>query len=183
MESSDGHAKLGLLMSQPKQHPAIKHYQEIQNEDNAHYPNSSELLSIGSPFGKVFEFKKLGIHHEVLSPGRRTSYPHAESDEEEFIFVIEGTPDVWINGYLHPLKPGDGVGFPCGTGICHTFINNTKSTVRLLVVGEKNKLENKIFYPLNPERKKECKNYWWNDVPIQKFGPHDGLPDAKKTHK
>lgn len=31
------------------------------------------------------------------------------------------------------------MGFPAGTGVCHTFINNTDEEVRLLVVGEANK--------------------------------------------
>lgn len=165
-----------------QRHPYIRHYSEIQNPDQAHYPNSEELLSIGSPFSRNFDFKKLGIHHELLPPGRRTSYPHAESAEEEFIYVIEGNPDVWINGELYPLSPGDGVGFPAGTGICHTFINNSNSSVRLLVVGEKSKPENRIYYPLNPERKqdKNCKDYWWHDFPDQKMGSHDGLSDERR---
>src|SRR5476651_139707 len=114
----------------------IKNYSKIQEPDNAHYADSDELLSIGSPFGRTFGFKRLGIHHELLKPGRRTSWPHAEKTEEEFVYVIEGTPDVWLDGYLHRLAPGDGVGFAVGTGLAHTFINNTESDVRLLVVGE-----------------------------------------------
>jgi hypothetical protein len=30
----------------------IKHWQELQKPDNASYPDSSELLSIGSPLGR-----------------------------------------------------------------------------------------------------------------------------------
>lgn len=157
----------------------IKNYKEIQDEDNAHYPGSDELLSIGSPFSKKIGLKKLGIHHEVLPPGRRTSWPHAESDEEEFVYVIEGNPDVWIDGHLHRLNPGDGVGFPSGTAICHTFLNNTKMPVRLLVVGEATKKENKCFYPLHPERNKLAKEegWLWEDHPTHKMGDHNGLPD------
>ena len=62
--------------------------------------------------------------------------PHAESAEEEFVYVLEGTPDVWIDGELFRLAPGDGVGFPAGTGIAHSFLNNTDEPVRLIVVGE-----------------------------------------------
>jgi uncharacterized cupin superfamily protein len=140
-------------MSENRSRPAfIKHYSEIQEPDDAHYPGSDELLSIGSPFGRVFGLTRLGIHHELLPPGRRTSYPHAEGTEEEFVYVIEGNPDAWIDGHLHQLVPGDGVGFPAGTGICHTFINNTDQNVRLLVVGESSRPDNRIFYPLNPEQ-------------------------------
>ena len=152
----------------------IKHYKEIQRKDEAHYPGSDELLGMGSPFSKAFGLQKIGIWHMELPPGRRTSYPHAESDEEEFVYVISGNPDVWIDGVLHSLSPGDGVGFPSGTGICHTFINNTKIHVHLIVVGESNKSTNRIFYPLNPERKEDCKDCWWEDVPYNKKGNHNG---------
>ena len=78
----------------------IKHWKEIQEPDNGTYPGSQELLSIGSPFGRHFGFARLGIHHELLPPGRRTSWPHCEETEDEFIYVIEGTPDVWLDGDL-----------------------------------------------------------------------------------
>jgi hypothetical protein len=91
--------------------------------------------------------------------------------------VIEGHPDAWINGQIYRLNSGDAVGFPSGTGISHTFINNTESDARLLVVGEASKKENKIYYPLNPSRRIQCKDFWWNDVPMHQYGPHDGLPD------
>ena len=156
----------------------IKHYAEIQEEDNSHYKGSDELLSIGSPFGKKLGLTRIGVHHELLPPGRRTSWPHAESDEEEFVYVIEGTPQVWIDGNLYDLKPGDGVAFPSGTGISHTFINNTRQDVRLLVVGEANKKENKVFYPVNPERKEQARDYWWDDAPKHELGSDISLPNT-----
>ena len=89
---------------------------------------------------------------------------------------IEGNPDAWIDGYLHRLEPGDGVGFPAGTGICHTFINNTDRTVRLLVVGEASRPDNHIYYPLNPERR-PLRQDWWDDAPQRPLGPDNGLPE------
>ncbi len=156
----------------------IKHYSEIQEPDNSHYPGDEELMSIGSAFGRAFGFKRLGIHHELLPPGRRTSWPHAEKTEEEFVYVIEGTPDVWIDGNLHRLKPGDGVGFVPGTGISHTVINNTQAEVRLLVVGDTNRKDNQVVYPLHPKRNEFIKESFWTDVPKREMGPHDGLPDV-----
>ena len=122
-----------------KRPDCIRHWRELEGPDDATYPDSPERFSIGAPLGRGLRLNRLGIHHERLPPGRRTSYPHAESDEEEFIYVLEGYPEVWINGYLWKLEPGDSVGFPAGTGICHTFLNNTEQEVRLLVVGEANK--------------------------------------------
>jgi uncharacterized cupin superfamily protein len=117
-----------------------------------------------------------------LPPGRRTSYPHAESAEQEFVFVIEGTPDVWLDGRLHRLAPGDAVGFAPGTGLCHSFLNNTDAEVRLMVVGDTDRAENRIYYPLNPERK-PLRRDWWYDVPKRPLGDHDGLTDMRRAEK
>ncbi len=147
-----------------KRPDCIKNYSEIQeNPSESHYPLSRELHSVGSPFGRAFGLLKLDVHHELLKPGQRTSYPHAEQDEEEFVYVIEGRPHLWLHGHMHELSPGDGVGLPSGTGICHTFINNTSSDVRLLVVGEKSKPESKIYYPLHPHRRTQCREVWWHE--------------------
>jgi uncharacterized cupin superfamily protein len=156
----------------------IKHWKEIIAPDDARYPGSDELLSIGAPLGRATGLVRIGVHHELLPPGRRTSWPHAERDEEEFVFVLEGTPDVWIDGVLYRLEPGDAVGFPAGTGIAHTFINDTDRDVRLLVVGEASQKTNKVHYPLDPDRNAAIGDAHWSDAPEHALGPHDGRPKA-----
>ncbi len=160
----------------------IGHWTEHIEEDNAKYPNSEELLGHGVRLGSKLGLKAIGIHYEMLAPGRRTSWPHAESTEEEFAFVLEGTPDVWVDGVLHRLVPGDFVAFPAGTGIAHTFMNNTLHMCRLLVGGESNKKENKIHYPLHPARMEECRRdgWAWDDVPARELGTHDGMTDEQR---
>lgn len=159
----------------------IANYKDLMEEDNSAYENSDELLSIGSPVGKKLGLLKIGVHIETIPPGRRTSWPHAESQEEEFAYVIKGHPDVWIDGHLYDLGPGDFVAFPAGTGIAHTFINNSAEDVLILIGGEKTKPENKVFYPLNLERNLEmqAKGMFWENHPIHELGPHDGMPDKK----
>lgn len=156
----------------------IRHWRELEGKDEPGYADSPERFSIGAPLARTLGLTRLGIHHERLPPGRRTSYPHAESQEEEFIYVLEGQPEVWINGQLWPLEPGDSVAFPAGTGICHTFINNSDADVRLLIIGEANKSENRIYYPLNEEYAATREDRWV-DHPEQIFAPHDGKPSRK----
>ena len=157
----------------PERPDFIRHWTELEGADDSHYPNDEELMSIGAPIGRLLGLTRIGIHHERLLPGRRTSYPHAESAEEEFVYVLEGRPDVWIDGHLHPLKPGDAVGFPAGTGICHTFLNNTSEEVCLLAIGERPKPDNRIRYPLN-EGHEATRDDRWSDWPARPLGPHDG---------
>jgi uncharacterized cupin superfamily protein len=160
----------------------IAHWTEIEGADDNRYRGDDELRYIRAPFARHFGLERLGIHHQRLLPGRRTSFPHAESAEEEFVYVIEGTPDVWLDGTLHRLRPGDGVGSPAGTGMAHSFLNNTESGVRLLIVGERHKPENRIVYPRNLERKALLQD-WWDDVPHRAMGDHDGMPDKVRAWK
>lgn len=127
-------------------------------------------------FGQKFGLSRIGINVEVLPPGNRSSHPHAEKLEEEFVYVLQGTPDVWIDGVLHQLSPGDGVGFPAGTGIAHSFLNNSDADVHLLIVGEHQVEGNQLYYPLNPDRMNvfRRRNRAWDDAPKRKLGPHDG---------
>lgn len=161
-----------------KRPPFIGNYKDFMSPDNSHYKGSDELLAIGSPVGKALGLQKIGIHIETIPPGRRTSWPHAESHEEEFAYVIEGNPSVWIDGEIYDLNPGDFVAWPAGTGISHTIMNNTKETCIVLVGGEANKPENKFYYPLHPERNEEIKkeNLLWEDIPKRKLGSHNGIP-------
>lgn len=156
----------------------IRHWTALENDDDSHYRDSAELMAIDAPLAHKLGLARIGIHHNRLPPGRRTSYPHAESAEEEFVYVLEGRPDVWIDGHLHALEPGDSVAFPAGTGICHTFINNTDAEVRLLVIGETPKDENRIRYPRN-ETYEATRTDRWTDWPARALGPHDGKPTPR----
>lgn len=151
----------------------IAHWTELEDQHGHVYRGDDEVMALDAPVGERLGLTRIGIHHVRVPPGRRTSYPHAESAEEEFAFVVEGFPDVWIDGVLHPLKPGDSVAFPAGTGICHTFLNNTRDEVRLMVVGEKPKPENRIRYPLN-QAHEQTREDRWVDPPARPMGPHDG---------
>jgi uncharacterized cupin superfamily protein len=161
---------------------SIAHWRAIETPDESHYDGDDEPMGFGAALGRHLGLTRIGVHHERLPPGRRTSYPHAESAEEEFVYVIEGTPDVWLDGALHRLAPGDSVGFPAGTGICHTFINNSDSEVCLLVIGETPKPENRIFYPRNLDRQ-VMREDWWVDAPGHPRGDHDGLSDLWRARR
>jgi uncharacterized cupin superfamily protein len=145
------------------------------------YPQSDEPMGPSRSLGATAGLVRLGIHLQRLPPGSRSSWPHAESDEEEFAYVIEGEVDAWIDGRIHRMVAGDLAAFPAGTGICHCFINNSERDALLLVGGEATKAGNRIFYPVNPSRRADMKAAdWWNDAPERELGGHDGLPDRRR---
>ncbi len=142
------------------------------------YPNSDEPMAPSRAIGHAAGLQRIGLHLARVPPGARTSWPHAEEDEEEFVFVLEGRIDAWVDGELYPMSAGDLAAFPCGTGICHTFINNGEREAVLLVGGEAAKSDSRIFYPLHPGRRGDMPwSSWWDDVPARPRGAHDGLPD------
>src|SRR6202000_1538765 len=115
---------------------AISNWSDILDKESQTYPNSSELHGVDALFGRRARFSRIGIHFEVLKPGRRTSWPHAERDEEEFVYVVKGDVQCWLDGDLHTMTEGDLVGFEAGTNVTHVVINNGDADAWLLVGSE-----------------------------------------------
>jgi len=146
------------------------------------YPHSDEPMGPMRRLGSAAGLQQLGINLQRLPPGSRSSWPHAESDEEEFVYVIEGEVHAWIDGQIHPMAAGDLAAFPAGTGIAHCFINNGERDALLLVGGEAAKAHNRIVYPVNPSRRADLEPAeWWGDAPARALGGHDGLPDRLRS--
>jgi uncharacterized cupin superfamily protein len=156
-------------------------WRDILAKQANHYPNSDELQGLNARFGRRARFTRIGIHVELVKPGRRTSYPHAERDEEEFAYVVSGEIEAWNDGHITALGEGDFVGWRAKTGITHVLINNSDRDALLLVGGETNRQKAQVWYPLHPHRDKETGEAFWADHPKPKLGPHDGLPDALRA--
>jgi uncharacterized cupin superfamily protein len=159
----------------------VVHWRDIIEKKANRYEKSTEDQTHPARFGRRARFSRIGIHLDLLKPGRRTSYPHAERDEEEFVYVASGKVDCWIDGHIFPMKEGDFVGFVAGTGITHTIINNGDEDAILLVGAEANRMRNQFWYPYQPSQNKAVGDLYWADHPVPKLGPHDGLPDALRA--
>jgi uncharacterized cupin superfamily protein len=158
----------------------IRHTADVEERTHV-YPQSTESMGPVRRLGKAAGLERIGINIQRLPPGSRSSWPHAEENEEEFVYVIEGTVDAWIDGHIHTMMAGDLAAFPAGTGVSHCFINNGTAEATLLVGGEAPKAGSRIFYPLNPSRRADMDaSNWWDDVPSRPLGPHDGLSDAAR---
>ncbi len=149
-------------------------------EQQKRYPGTDEDQRYDRDLGRAAGLQKIGLHLVRLPPGTRSSYPHCEEKEEELVYVLEGEVSAWIDGEIFAMRAGDLAAFPAGTGICHTFINDGARDVVMLVGGETTKADNRIFYPLNPERRAVVGDAeWWADAPYSPKGAHDGKPKPR----
>jgi uncharacterized cupin superfamily protein len=171
--------KPGSIMGRKRSRPDyVANWNDILQTKAKRYPDSAEDQGIDAAFGNIARFSRIGLHLEILKPGRRTSYPHAERDEDEFVYVVAGKVDVWTDGHITPVGESGFIGWPGGTGITHVVINNSDADAVLIVGGEASRAKNKFWYPYHPSRNKAAAKNYWDDHPVPKLGPHDGLPDA-----
>ncbi len=159
----------------------VTHWRDILNKKASHYPDSDEKQGHVAHFTRRLRLSRIGASIDLLKPGRRTSWPHAERDEEEFVYVVSGQVEAWNDGHITPMGPGDFIGWEGGTGITHVILNNSDEDAILLVGGEASRARNQFWYPFHPKYNKTIGALYWADHPVPKLGPHDGLPDKLRA--
>lgn len=92
-----------------------------------------EKRAMGNPFGLA----DYGVNLVTLPPGVWSSQRHWHSQEDEFVYVLEGEPVLVTNVGRTPLKPGMCAGFPAGSGDGHHLRNETNLPVVYLEVGSR----------------------------------------------
>jgi uncharacterized cupin superfamily protein len=161
----------------------IIHWSDIEDRKPHLHAHTREPMTRGANFSRHFNLRRVAIRHDTLLPGCRSSQPHAERDEEEMVFILEGTPDLWVDGRAYRMKPDDVAGWPGRDGQAHCLINNTDSPVRMLTIGEASRYNSQVHSPLtralDPWLDKQGKR--WADPPARKLGPHDGLSDERRA--
>ena len=78
---------------------------------------------------------QFGAYIETLTPGAWSSDRHWHSNEDEFLFVLEGLATLHDEGGMQPLQPGDAVCWPHGAPNGHRVGNRSDAALRYLIVG------------------------------------------------
>jgi uncharacterized cupin superfamily protein len=90
--------------------------------------------------------RNFGVNLTRIVPGGQSSYRHAHSRQDEFIFMLEGEVVLQTNDGEQILKPGTCAGFPAGSRDAHRFINRSATDAKLLVIGDRSSGD-EITYP------------------------------------
>jgi uncharacterized cupin superfamily protein len=97
--------------------------------------------------GKDVNMSQFGVNYVVLEPGSATALRHWHEQEDEFVYVLEGTPTLIDNNGEHQLEAGQFARFPAGEANGHHFINHSKKDVELLVIGSRRPGDDVCHYP------------------------------------
>ena len=96
--------------------------------------------------GNHVGLRNFGVNLTRIVPGGQSSYRHAHTRQDEFIYVLQGEVVMETNAGAQVLRPGMCAGFPAGTGDAHRFVNRSGADVVLLVVGDRTP-DDEVAYP------------------------------------
>jgi uncharacterized cupin superfamily protein len=88
------------------------------------------------PLGDRFALKNFGVNLTRLSPGGESALQHRHTKQDEFIFILEGTPTLVTDRGEVTMAPGMCAGFPAG-GLAHHLVNRSDAEVVYLEVGDR----------------------------------------------
>jgi len=87
--------------------------------------------------GDLFGLKNFGVNLTRLAPGAVSALRHAHTRQDEFVYIIQGTPTLHTDEGATNLIPGMCAGFRAGTGNAHHLVNETADDVLYLEIGDR----------------------------------------------
>ena len=94
--------------------------------------------------GEWFGLKAYGVNLTRLAPGAQSALRHRHTQQEEFLYVLEGEPTLVTDGGELRLRPGMCAGFPAG-GAAHHLVNRSEGDVVYLEVGDRSQGDDAIY--------------------------------------
>jgi len=96
--------------------------------------------------GDVFKLTNFGVNLTHLAPNSSSALRHAHSKQDEFIYILQGSPTLHTDEGRTLLSPGMCAGFKAGTGNGHRLINETSEEVIYLEIGDRTP-DDEVSYP------------------------------------
>ena len=97
--------------------------------------------------GDVAGLTQFGINLTVLPPGCWSSQRHWHTEEDEFVFIVEGEVVLVTDAGEETLRVGDCAGFKAGSADGHHLQNRSNQEALVLEVGSRRPDEDAVFYP------------------------------------
>jgi uncharacterized cupin superfamily protein len=89
------------------------------------------------PLGDLFGLTNFGVNLTRLAPGAQSALRHAHTRQDEFVYILEGSPLLVTDAGRTSLHPGMCAGFRAATGDAHHLVNETETDVVYLEIGDR----------------------------------------------
>jgi uncharacterized cupin superfamily protein len=118
------------------------------NSDPGSAPAPYDALGdfVAQPLSDAGGLSQFGAFTETLMPGSHSSHRHWHSDEDEFLYTLDGIVTLHENDGSRDLPPGTCVCWPAGVPNAHQLENRTTEPVTYFVVGSRLP-EDTVTYP------------------------------------
>lgn len=110
-------------------------------------PFASQMAGrVKRQLGDVFGLSNFGVNLTRMLPGSISALRHSHSKQDEFIYILEGTPTLVTEFGETQLRPGMCAGFKAGEGDGHQLANRSGEVVVYLEIGDRTAGDS-VFYP------------------------------------
>ena len=96
--------------------------------------------------GDYFGLTNFGVNFTTLAPGSISALKHHHSKQDEFIYIISGSPTLVYGDDEFLMSPGDCFGFKANSGVAHQLLNKTSDDVTYVEVGDRTPADS-VEYP------------------------------------
>jgi uncharacterized cupin superfamily protein len=121
-------------------HPlAIEAAAVAPRAQRSNYPEPFFSMMAGRekrPLGDLFGLRNFGVNLARLAPGGLSALLHRHTRQDEFVYILSGSPTLVTDSGEVALAPGACAGFPAG-GVAHCLANRTASDVVYLEIGDR----------------------------------------------
>jgi uncharacterized cupin superfamily protein len=87
--------------------------------------------------GDHFGLTNFGINLTELAPGSVSALLHHHTKQDEFVYIVSGSPTLLLCDREFALRAGDCCGFKAGSGVGHQLVNRSYAPVLYLEIGDR----------------------------------------------
>ena len=129
----------------------------------SNYPEPYASLMKGRikrKLGDFFQLKNFGVNLTTLSPGSMSALKHQHSQQDEFVYILSGTPTLVYGSREYVLSPGECFGFKAGEGSAHHLLNRSENPVTYLEIGDRTSGDGAVYPDDDICAKSEADGTW-----------------------
>lgn len=123
---------------------------------------------IKKPLGDLFGLRNFGVNLTTLRPGSVSALQHRHSQQDEFVFLLDGSLTLFTDRGKEILSAGMCAGFPAN-GTAHHLFNHTDADATYIEIGDRSPGDG-VTYPDDDLQAVKAEDGRWH------FAHKDGRP-------